>query len=168
MATQVSERQARRVAEEARETEWKLPSFCRELFLGALRIDLIHPQPRLDQAAASRGAAFLRKLSQFLEAEVDPLQIERDARIPAEVLDGLKALGALGMKVPEEYGGLGLSQVTYNRALWSPEAATPRCRRSSPRTSRSAWPSPCSSRAARSRSASGSRRSRRTTCRPST
>ncbi len=117
MATQVSERQARRVAEEARETEWKLPSFCRELFLGALRIDLIHPQPRLDEAAASRGAAFLRRLSQFLEAEVDPLQIERDARIPAEVLDGLKALGALGMKVPEEYGGLGLSQVTYNRAL---------------------------------------------------
>ena len=117
MATQVSERQARRVAEEARETEWKLPSFGRELFLGDLRLDLIHPQPRLDEAAASRGAAFLRKLSQFLEAEVDPLQIERDARIPDEVLDGLKALGALGMKVPEEYGGLGLSQVYYNRAL---------------------------------------------------
>ena len=33
------------------------------------------------------------------------------------MIDGLKELGALGMKVPEEYGGLGLSQVYYNRAL---------------------------------------------------
>ena len=33
------------------------------------------------------------------------------------MIDGLKAIGALGMKVSEEYGGLGLSQVYYNRAL---------------------------------------------------
>jgi alkylation response protein AidB-like acyl-CoA dehydrogenase len=117
MATQVSERQARRVAEEAREAEWKLPSFGRELFLGALRIDLIHPQPKLEPALASKGEAFLGRLRRFLETEVDALQIERDARIPDAVLDGFKELGALGMKVPEEYGGLGLSQVTYNRAL---------------------------------------------------
>ena len=117
MATQVSEQQARRVAEEARESEWKLPSFCRELFLGALRLDLIHPQPKLDDALAEKGEAFLRKLRGFLESEVDPLQIERDAKIPDAVLDGLKQLGALGMKVSEEYGGLGLSQVHYNRAL---------------------------------------------------
>src|SRR5205823_2650798 len=48
---------------------------------------------------------------------VDPLEIEREARIPDDVVDGLKKLGALGMKVSEEYGGLGLSQVYYNRAL---------------------------------------------------
>ena len=56
-------------------------------------------------------------LREFLEAEVDPLEIEREARIPDPVIDGLKRIGALGMKVPEEYGGLGLSQVYYNRAL---------------------------------------------------
>ncbi len=50
-------------------------------------------------------------------AEVDPLEIERDAKIPERVLDGLKEIGALGMKVPESYGGLGLSQLYYNRAL---------------------------------------------------
>src|SRR5205807_10509757 len=44
-------------------------------------------------------------------------RIEREARSPDEVVDGLKQLGALGMKVPEQYGGLGLSQVDYNRAL---------------------------------------------------
>ena len=116
-ATDVTEREARQVAEEARESEWKLPSFGKDLFLGRLNLDLIHPQPRLDPAAVEKGEAFLGRLRTFLETQVDPLQIERDAKIPADVIDGLKALGALGMKVPEQYGGLGLSQVYYNRAL---------------------------------------------------
>ncbi len=117
MSTEVTERQAREVAEAAREREWKLPSFGKELFLGNFRLDLISPQPRLDAAAVEQGEAFLARLGAFLEAEVDPLEIERESKIPDRVLDGLKALGALGMKVPEEYGGLGLSQVYYNRAL---------------------------------------------------
>jgi alkylation response protein AidB-like acyl-CoA dehydrogenase len=115
--TDVSEREARQVAEEAREGEWKLPSFGKDLFLGRLHLDLIHPQPRLDPAAVQKGEQFLQRLRAFLEAEVDPHQIERDAKIPEAVIDGFKALGALGMKVPEQYGGLGLSQVYYNRAL---------------------------------------------------
>jgi alkylation response protein AidB-like acyl-CoA dehydrogenase len=117
LSTQVSERESRAVAEAAREQEWKLPSFGRELFLGNLRLDLIHPQPRLDDVAVERGERFLEHLRRFLETEVDPLEIERDAKIPDRVVDGLKELGALGMKVAEEYGGLGLSQVYYNRAL---------------------------------------------------
>jgi alkylation response protein AidB-like acyl-CoA dehydrogenase len=117
MSTQVSERQAREIAESAREREWKLPSFGRELFMGDFRLDLIHPQPRLDPEAVEKGERFLDRLREFLESEVDPGLIEREERIPDEVLDGLKELGALGMKVPEGYGGLGLSQVYYNRAL---------------------------------------------------
>jgi alkylation response protein AidB-like acyl-CoA dehydrogenase len=117
MATDVTEREARQVAEDAREGEWKLPSFGKDLFLGKLNLDLIHPQPKLDPAAVQKGEAFLKDLRTFLTEHVDPLQIERDAKIPESVIDGLKALGALGMKVPEQYGGLGLSQVYYNRAL---------------------------------------------------
>src|SRR5213078_3453295 len=117
MATNVTEQQARQVAEAAREREWKLPSFGKELFLGNFRLDLIHPQPELDPAAVEKGERFLAALRDFLVSEVDPLRIEREARIPDEVVDGLKELGALGMKVPSEYGGLGLSQVYYNRAL---------------------------------------------------
>jgi alkylation response protein AidB-like acyl-CoA dehydrogenase len=117
MATEITERQARQVAEEAREGEWKLPSFGKDLFLGRLRLELIHPQPKLDDAAVERGERFLAALRAFLTEHVDPLVIERDARIPDTVIDGLKELGALGMKVPEQYGGLGLSQVYYNRAL---------------------------------------------------
>src|SRR5215212_7133682 len=100
MATQVTERQAREVAEAAREQEWTLPSFGKELFLGNFRLDLIHPQPRLDPQAVEKGERFLEQLRTFLVDEVDPLQIERDAKIPDEVIDGLKRLGALGMKVP--------------------------------------------------------------------
>ncbi len=117
MATQVSEKQAREVAEAARESEWKLPSFGKELFLGNFRFDLIHPQPRLEPEAVERGERFLHALREFLQAEVDPLEIERDSKIPEAALEGLKRIGALGMKVSEEYGGLGLSQVYYNKAL---------------------------------------------------
>ena len=117
MATQVSEKQAREVAEAAREQDWKLPSFGKELFLGNFRLDLIHPQPRLSPEKVEKGERFLGRLRAFLTENVDPLQIERDAKIPDDAISGLKQLGALGMKVPEEYGGLGLSQVHYNRAL---------------------------------------------------
>src|SRR3954471_19906232 len=114
MASNVSYEQAKQVAEASRETEWKAPSFGRELFLGNFRLDLIHPQPRLAPEMVEKGEAFLERLTQFLKDTVDPLEIEREARIPDEVVDGLKELGALGMKIPEEYGGLGLSQVYYN------------------------------------------------------
>jgi alkylation response protein AidB-like acyl-CoA dehydrogenase len=118
MATkQVSEKEARQVAEAAREAEWKLPSFGKELFLGHFRLDLIHPQPKLSSEAVERGEKFLTELRTFLENKVDPLQIVRDAKIPDDVVEGLKELGALGMKIPSEYGGLGLSQVYYNKAL---------------------------------------------------
>ena len=117
MATQISEQEARQVAESAREQRWEKPSFGKQLFLGNLRLDLIHPQPKLDPAAIAKGEAFLARLREFLVEQVDPLEIEREARIPEAVIDGLKDLGALGMKVPEQYGGLGLSQVHYNQAL---------------------------------------------------
>jgi alkylation response protein AidB-like acyl-CoA dehydrogenase len=108
--------QAREVAEAARETEWHKPSFAKELFLGRFRLDLIHPHPRSDQQAVGKGEAFLAKLTEFCE-QIDGSVIEREARIPDEVIQGLKELGALGMKIPEKYGGLGLSQVYYNKAL---------------------------------------------------
>jgi alkylation response protein AidB-like acyl-CoA dehydrogenase len=117
MATNVSEKEARDVVEAAREAEWKLPSFGKQLFLGDFRLDLIHPQPRLDPEAIEKGERFLAELRAVLTETADPLEIEREARIPDHVVDALKRIGALGMKVPPKYGGLGLSQVYYSRAL---------------------------------------------------
>src|SRR3954452_8379882 len=101
MATEVSEREARQVAEDARERDWKLPSFGKGLFLGDFKLDLIHPQPEVDPAATEKGERFLGELRRFLVDEADPLLIEREAKIPDHVVDGLKRLCALGMKVPE-------------------------------------------------------------------
>ncbi|MGY1688086.1 acyl-CoA dehydrogenase family protein [Geodermatophilus sp. SYSU D00867] len=117
MASNPTYEQSKQVAEAGREAAWTRPSFGRELFLGNLRLDLVHPQPELDPAAVAKGEAFLERLRAFLTERVDPQRIEREARIPADVVRGLGELGALGMKIPEEYGGLGLSQVYYNRAL---------------------------------------------------
>src|ERR687897_305371 len=117
MASNPSYEQSKQVAEASRETEWTKPSFGKELFLGNFRLDLIHPQPELDAADVEKGEAFLERLRAFLTEHVDRRQIEREARIPESVLQGLRELGALGMKIPEEFGGLGLSQVFYNRAL---------------------------------------------------
>jgi alkylation response protein AidB-like acyl-CoA dehydrogenase len=109
--------EARRAAEAAREQEWTRPSFGKELFLGNFQLDLIHPHPVPTDEQRRKGEAFLTKLEDFLRTEVDPLAIERDARIPDHVVKGLAGLGALGMKIDETYGGLGLSNVYYNRAL---------------------------------------------------
>lgn len=121
----VSEAEARQVAEEARETEWRKPSFAKELYLGNLRLDLIHPHPRPSEEARREGEAFLEKLREFCETKVDGAQIEREGRLPDDVVAGLKELGALGMKIPKEYGGLGLSQVYYNKALTLAGSASP-------------------------------------------
>jgi alkylation response protein AidB-like acyl-CoA dehydrogenase len=114
---QVSERQAREVAEQAREAQWRQPSFGKELFLGRLRLDLVHPHPSGSAEARERGEAFLARLRDFCESKIDAAVIERDAQIPDEVIQGLKELGAFGMKIGTEYDGLGLSQVYYNKAL---------------------------------------------------
>ncbi|GGX80291.1 acyl-CoA dehydrogenase family protein [Streptomyces hiroshimensis] len=113
----VSEREARQVAEAAREQDWKKPSFAKELFLGRFRLDLIHPHPTPALEDVRRGEEFLAKLRDFCENRIDPARIEREARIPDETVNGLKELGALGMKIDTKYGGLGLTSVYYNKAL---------------------------------------------------
>jgi hypothetical protein len=112
-----SEKEARDVAESARETEWSHPSFVRELFLGRLRMELIHPHPeRHDPDEQARAEDFLAKLRDLLE-RIDPDEIDRTGEIPESVVQELRDIGAFGIKIPEEYGGLGLSQMTYIRAM---------------------------------------------------
>src|SRR5438874_3023455 len=123
--THVDERQARQVAEAARETTWRKPSFGKELFLGRLRLDLIDPPPTPEPEVAARGAEFLAKLRAYAESDIDGAQIERDAFIPDEVLRGLAELGAFGMKIDQSYGGLGLSNLDYCRALILTGSASP-------------------------------------------
>ncbi|MEU1261948.1 acyl-CoA dehydrogenase family protein [Streptomyces cellulosae] len=121
----VTEREARQVAEAAREQDWRKPSFAKELFLGRFRPDLIHPHPLPADEDVRRGEEFLARLRDFCGTKVDGALIEREARIPDEVINGLKELGALGMKIDTKYGGLGLTQVYYNKALALVGSASP-------------------------------------------
>jgi alkylation response protein AidB-like acyl-CoA dehydrogenase len=121
----VDEKQARQVAEAAREAGWHKPSFGKELFLGRLRMDLIEPWPTPDPEKTATAEEFLGKLYAYLESEVDGAEIERDARIPDEVFHGLADLGAFGMKIDQKYGGLGLSNLHYCQALMLVGSANP-------------------------------------------
>ena len=112
-----SEREARDVAEAARESDWVGPSFVRELYLGRFRMDLIHPHPEtVDPEEQQRAKAFFAKLRDFLE-RCDSDMIDRTGHIPEEYVQELREMGAFGIKVPLEYGGLGLSYESYTKAM---------------------------------------------------
>ncbi|ACL41696.1 acyl-CoA dehydrogenase domain protein [Pseudarthrobacter chlorophenolicus A6] len=108
--------EARAVAEAARETGWDRPSFAKGLYLGNFDLSLVHPWPTPDPADVERGEAFMGRLTAYART-MDGRVIERASQIPDEYIRGLADLGVFGMKIPEEYGGLGLSLVYYGRAL---------------------------------------------------
>jgi alkylation response protein AidB-like acyl-CoA dehydrogenase len=113
---QVSEQEARKVAEASRETEWRSPSFLRELFLGRFRLDLVHPYP-LAERERPEFIAFHRAFREFLRDEVDPVAIDESGEYPEHVVDGLRKLGAFGLKIPREYGGLGFTMLEYSKLM---------------------------------------------------
>ena len=113
----VSEREAREVAEAARETEWKNRSFARNLFDGRLELHHVNPPPPISAEQEAKAQPFLKALKDFTVAHIDGDAIDRERWVPQEILDGLAEIGAFGIKIPEEYGGLGLSQYHYNKAL---------------------------------------------------
>lgn len=111
-----TEEESRRVAEESREQEWQGRGFLRELFLGQFSLDLVHPFP----AAGKDRPEFLdfyNKLRDFLVKEVDSVTIDETGEYPEPVVDGLRKLGAFGMKIPVEYGGLGFTVSEYCKAM---------------------------------------------------
>lgn len=113
---QISELESRKVAEASRETEWKQPSFLREMFLGNFRLDLIHPYP-LPAEERPEFAAFYNAFKELLRDQVDPVEIDTTGEYPEHVVDGLRKLGAFGMKIPKKYGGLGFTNVEYQKVM---------------------------------------------------
>ncbi len=111
-----SEAESRQVAEDARETEWAGRGFLKELFLGQLQLDLIHPFP-LPDADRPEFTAFYTALRDFLRDHVDCVAIDQTGEYPEQVVDGLRKLGAFGMKIPKEYEGLGFTVSEYTRVM---------------------------------------------------
>ena len=105
------------LAEEAREKEWVYPSFVSELFQGRLRWDLILPFPEQSEEDRRTGDAFLARLEKFLKESIDPEEVDRTGDIPPQAIKGLAELGCFALKIPKEYGGMGFSQINYNRIM---------------------------------------------------
>ena len=112
-----AKRAAFELTESSREGHWEYPTFAGALFMGELPLELVHPYPELPGDVDERGKRFLAELETFLRERVDPDRIDREGEIPEDVIDGLRALGAFGIKIPREYGGLGMTQQTYTRAM---------------------------------------------------
>ncbi|MCF6287512.1 MAG: acyl-CoA dehydrogenase family protein [Candidatus Hydrogenedentes bacterium] len=104
------------VAEDARQTAWKAPSFVAELFKGNFNWDHIHPFPTQSAEDKKIGDDYIEVLRTILEKYIDPSEVDRSGEIPQEGLDALAAAGTYGMKVSKDYGGLGFSQTNYSRA----------------------------------------------------
>jgi len=111
-----TEQESRQVAEESRETEWAGRGFLRELFLGQFSLDLVHPFPKAGQPRPE-FTAFYDALREFLATKVDSIAIDETGEYPEQVVDGLRKLGAFGMKIPKEYGGLGFTVSEYCRVM---------------------------------------------------
>ena len=75
------------------------------------------PYPVPDAQQQKEGDELLARLEAFLKESVDADAIDRDQEMPEKVIRGLADMGMFAMKIPKEYGGLGLSQVNYNRAV---------------------------------------------------
>ncbi|HRI87274.1 MAG TPA: acyl-CoA dehydrogenase family protein, partial [Candidatus Hydrogenedentes bacterium] len=114
--TNAAKDKAMELAEDARQ-EWKFPSFTAELFRGNFRWDLMHPYPLQDAEDKRIGDEYIAKVREVLEKHIDPIKIDREGHYPAESLKALAEIGAFGMKIPKEYGGVGLSQTNYSRVL---------------------------------------------------
>src|SRR5688572_22724703 len=83
-------------------------SFVKGLFFGQHLGERLPKYPHLgdDKVLTAREA----ELRAFLQQEVDPVAIDRNAEIPQSVIDGLGRIGVLGACLPEAVGGQALSQ----------------------------------------------------------
>ena len=96
----------------------ELPSFGRGLFLGELRTASVWPYPPRDVLAPEQRETLemLVEPTRAFFAEVnDAAANDAAASIPEKTMRGLRDMGAYGMQVPEEFGGLGLTNTGYAR-----------------------------------------------------
>ncbi|KAG7493187.1 acyl-CoA dehydrogenase family member 9, mitochondrial [Solea senegalensis] len=90
-------------------------AYAKDLFLGLLNKDEVFPYPEVGKEEQDEINQLVAPVEKFFSEEVDSAKIDREAKIPEETLKGLKELGLFGLMVPEEYGGLGLSNTMYAR-----------------------------------------------------
>ncbi len=91
--------------------------FAKGLFLGKFIADWAMPYPRFPAAQQAELDQSVTEVRKFLDENLDPVAIDREADIPRHVIDGLGHIGVLGMTAPKEFGGRGFSQMAYCKVL---------------------------------------------------
>ena len=91
--------------------------FVKNLFWGNIVEDLVIPYPEISPEERRQCDELLAKLDKYFQDEHPSIQIDRDEEIPNWVFERLFASGVMGMTIPKEYGGLGMSVSSYNRVL---------------------------------------------------
>jgi alkylation response protein AidB-like acyl-CoA dehydrogenase len=109
------ERNALELTEEARAAS-EYRSFAGDLFMGRFPVARIFPFPEQSEEDVEAGRPFLTELERILREDVEPDRIDAEGEIPDAIIEKLAKLGAFGIKISKELGGLGLSQTNYCRA----------------------------------------------------
>lgn len=91
--------------------------FAKELFFGRFREQAMFPYPKLPKEQQAIGDEAVAAVRKYCEEHIDAAKIDREALIPDEVVAGLSKVGVLGMTVPPEHGGQGMSQQNYCRVM---------------------------------------------------
>lgn len=92
-------------------------SFTKALFHGAIPEEMVFPWPELGKDERENVTLMLEGVRAFAAREIDAARIDREARMPPSVLQGMRDLGLFGLNIPHEYGGRGLSTTAYARVV---------------------------------------------------
>lgn len=107
----------KKLAEELLFAEKRKPSFAKQLFFGIFDSNTVENFPTLPQSEKDEVEKLLSKLTSFVNENIDPVWIDKNAEIPKEVIQGLGNLGILSLTIPKKYYGLGLSQYAYCKCM---------------------------------------------------
>lgn len=107
----------KKLAEELLFSEKKKPSFAKQLFFGRLDASSVFPYPLPTKEEKTQGDQYADSVKKFADEHIDADAIDRNAKIPSHVIEGLGELGLLSLTIPKKHGGLGLSQYAYCRAM---------------------------------------------------
>ncbi|HXH30596.1 MAG TPA: acyl-CoA dehydrogenase family protein [Bacteriovoracaceae bacterium] len=96
-------------------TTKEIVSIVKSMFYGEIQEEEVFPFPSLNASQVEMAKAMIDAVEKFAHDNVDSVKLDRDAKIPEDMLQGLAALGLCGLGVDEEYGGLGLDTTLYAR-----------------------------------------------------
>src|SRR5947207_7463075 len=94
-----------------------VPSFLASLESGRLPWDLLHSFPEQDAGERRVGDELVAEVGAFVEARVDPDELDRTGELPAGLLDALQDRGYFRLRNGADLGGLELSDYNAFRVV---------------------------------------------------